>query len=384
MIALVLALLAQQELLERYALAKTWDERKVIAERLDRVELRSVDVASLTRECFRLARRGPLVDHRPRQTCTDPALPGEYLLHVPNAARSKPCGIFIGLHGGGAGVGDGTQAQTLFGTPAPDLICVYPTVIAKTDGAWLSEREERYVLAIIDELKRSYTIDTNRIYLAGFSMGGFGAWSIGGRHADLFAALSSLAGGVDGSGMIPNLRNTPIWFCHSRDDTSVAPDGDMRAAARLAKLKEQFGAFDHVWKLYRDVGHGLPEEGVKPVLDWMLARKRDPLPKRVVWEGSRAYKRHFYWLKRDAPGRLVDARIDGNVIEITGDAAGLEILLNDRLVDLDRDVTIRVNGEERFRGLARLSLATLAESISVRSDPEMVFTSSVRVAGRSR
>lgn len=98
-------------------------------------------------------------------------------MRVPSKAkRGSKTGIFVSLHGSG-GSGPGTERH--FGMPDSKLICVYPTVTNQR-GGWSRPEGERFVLAIIDELKRTYTIDTNRIFVAGHSMGGFGSWHIGG------------------------------------------------------------------------------------------------------------------------------------------------------------------------------------------------------------
>ncbi len=368
-----------KELMKQYFAARAWDERETIAAKLQEIDHPSKgDIAALARHGFALARRGPLIDSKSPQKCTDPAFPGSYILQVPGSARARPTGLFISLHGGGAGVGDGSAIQGLFGMPAPGMINVFPTVTQKTDGAWNSEREEQYVLAIIDEIKRSFLVDTNRVYLAGHSMGGFGTWSIGGRHADLFAALAPMAGGTYGSGVLPNLKNTPIWIFHSTDDPQVSADSDIRAAEQLAKLKAKHGPFDYVWKLYNDIGHGIPKDGVKPIFDWMLKHARDPNPKHVLWEGSRSYKQFFYWLKRERPGGLVEAKIDGNTIELTGSTTGLEILLNDKLVKLGEPVVVKVDGQERHNAKVKYSMVALAESIAAKNDPEMVYVARIK------
>jgi predicted esterase len=375
-----------EELLKQYFEAKGWDEKQKVAEKLAAIDHPSkADIQAFSRKCFAYARRGTLIEGKSPQKCTHPDYPGSYIINGTGFARKGPVGLFISLHGGGAGVGDGGQIAGLFGTPGQSMINVYPTVCQKTDTAWNTEREEQYVLAIIDELKRTYTIDTNRVYLAGHSMGGFGTWSIGGRHADLFAAISPMAGGVFAmvnngqvtgltGGVVFNLKNLPIWFYHSTDDAQVSSKSDEKAAEVLAKLKEKYGPYDYVWKLYNDCGHGLPKDGVKPIFDWMLAKRRDPLPKRVLWEPSRSYKKHFYWIRKTSTGGQVDVQRDGNKFTVTGSSGGITIMLNEKMVKLDQEITVVDDkGAELFKGKAPYSLVAMVESIDAKKDPEMWF-----------
>ena len=373
-------------LLKQYFDAKSWDEKQKVAEQLAAIDHPSrSDIRTLATKCFLMGRRGPIIEGKTPQKCTHPDYPGSYIINGTSLARKGPVGLFISLHGGGAGVGDGGQIAGLFGNPGQGMINVFPTVCQKTDTAWNTEREEQYVLAIIEELKRTYTIDTNRIFVAGHSMGGFGTWSIGGRHADLFAAIAPMAGGVfaqvsNGNvtgltgGVVFNLKNTPIWFYHSTDDAQVGSKSDEKAAEILAKLKEKYGAYDFVWKLYTDCGHGLPKDGLKPIWDFMLAKRRDPLPKRVLWEPSRSYKKHFYWIRKTSTGGQVDVQRDGNKFTVTGSSSDITIMLNEKMVKLDQPVVV-VNdkGEELFNGKVGYSLVAMAESIDAKKDPEMWF-----------
>jgi len=335
------------------------------------------DLAALQKECFRLAFQGPRQEGKSPVKCTHPGFPGTYILHVPSAARKGArVGVFIGLHGGGPGVGDGAQIESLFGTPNSQFITVYPTVIQKDNGAWNTEREEQYVLAILGELKRTYNVDTNRVYLAGHSMGGFGTWSIAGRHADVFAAASAMAGGTYGPGVLPNYKNLPVWFYHSTDDPQVDFKSDRLASETLDRLRKEHGPYDFVYKEYGDIGHGLPKEGLKPVWDWVFAKKRDPFPKHVVWEPTRPYKRHFYWVKSEGGG-AVDVKLEGQKIVLKG--SGVTLFLNEKMVKFSEEVTVvDPTGKELWKSKPSLSLVALVESIAVKRDLESIFTARIK------
>lgn len=345
------------------------------------------DTSSLTKVAFKYAfGLGPRVkDGSGDVTCSHPKYPGQYIL---SGASKRKKGVFICLHGGGQGVGSGAQIRGLFGTPGGGgMIHVYPTVVQKTGSAWNTEREEQYVLAILEELKRTFPIDTNRVYLAGHSMGGYGTWSIGGRHADVFAALSPQAGGLfvmrggSGLGVAPgillNLKNTPIWFYNSTDDPRVRPDSSIKAAEILERYEKQYGKFDFVWKKYSDIGHGTPKEGLQPIWKWMQGKQRDPLPERVLWEPSRSYKNHFYWLHRreGAKGPFDVQRVPRkNTFTVTGSTRGLSIMVNKKLIDYRKEVVVKdATGKELFRGKVRPSLVTLVTSVAAKLDVEMYF-----------
>ena len=60
----------------------------------------------------------------------------------------------------------------------------------------LRERQlsEQDVLNVLDLVEKEYKIDPARIYLMGHSMGGFGAWYLGAKRADLWAAIAPMSG----------------------------------------------------------------------------------------------------------------------------------------------------------------------------------------------
>jgi pimeloyl-ACP methyl ester carboxylesterase len=371
-----------KDLVKRIFEAKSFADQQALLKELDPLDHPSKsDMALFQRECFRHVYAGPRQDGGKSPTqCTNPAYPGKYILHVPAAAKKgAKTGLFIGLHGGGPGVGDGAQIEGLFGAPSGTMILVYPTVIQKDAVAWNTEREEQYVLAILAELRRSFSIDTNHVYIAGHSMGGWGTWSIAGRHADLFAGASAMAGGTVGPGTVANLKNLPFWFYHSTDDPQVNFQPDHKAAELLESLKKEYGPYDFVYKEYNDIGHGLPKEGLKPIWDWLFAKKREPFPRHVIWEPSRSYKQHFYWLKSEGSGRI-EAKLENQKITLKGSVN--TVFLNEKMLKYAEEVVVAdAGGSVLWKGKPALSLAALVESIAVRQDPEMIFTAQVRLRG---
>jgi dienelactone hydrolase len=340
---------------------------------------------------FKVARSGPRCDGRGTCVAKYEPFPGTYYLSGAGGGRK---GVFIGLHGGAPGVGDGRSAQSLWGgAGGKGLIGVFPT--ANLEGrrtTWQSPEVEGFVLAILKELKRTYRIDTNRVYVAGHSLGGSGAWHLGPRHADLLAGMSANAGGLRGhqvaegvretpGGFVANLHNTPCFFTHYDQDPRVAV-GDARAIAKeLGELRaEHPGGYEHRYIEGEGPSHGFPPKaGPSAIIQWLTSRKRDPYPPKLVWEPSGG-KRLFAWLRLANPPlhgsrnfRIV-AEIEGNEVRIAAPRTkGLSILLSEEMFEPEDPVTVLVNGEERFRETIRPDPAALVESILESIDPERFF-----------
>ena len=55
----------------------------------------------------------------------------------------------------------------------------------------------KIVLGILDETLAAYPVDSQRVYLTGLSMGGYGAWDLAVRFPERFAAVAPICGGGD-------------------------------------------------------------------------------------------------------------------------------------------------------------------------------------------
>ena len=81
---------------------------------------------------------------------------------------------------------------------------------------WVQEDNEALVMQMLDEFiaEHAATIDTDRIYIQGLSMGGYGTWKIILDHPEIFAAAMPMCGGVDDSYYANNneaFQKIKIW-----------------------------------------------------------------------------------------------------------------------------------------------------------------------------
>src|SRR5690606_25294395 len=76
------------------------------------------------------------------------------------------------------------------------------------------------VSQFVEQVASQYRVDRERLYLIGYSMGGYAAWRTPAAHSNLFAAVVPICGGGE-----PNdaraLATIPIWAFHGAIDDVV-------------------------------------------------------------------------------------------------------------------------------------------------------------------
>lgn len=75
-------------------------------------------------------------------------------------------------------------------------------------------------LELIGVLQDEFSIDEDRIYVTGLSMGGFGAWDALQRQPRRFAAAAPICGGGDPA-FAKQIAHVPLWAFHGDADTVV-------------------------------------------------------------------------------------------------------------------------------------------------------------------
>ncbi|MDD5145841.1 MAG: PHB depolymerase family esterase [Candidatus Pacebacteria bacterium] len=198
----------------------------------------------------------------------------KYLLALPspdNASVKLPALIF--LHGIGER-GNDLELVKRYGLPKfvkegksfPFLV-ISPQ--CPRDKRWEDEDVAEAVIGLLEEVVRSYPVDTSRIYLTGYSMGGQGVWELAIRYPGYFAALLPVSGRRwrNFPQSVENLRNTPIWIFHSIDD-GIIP------ASEVWEIEKVIGGNVHVTYLLG--GHYICDEAyAEPELyKWLGEQKK--------------------------------------------------------------------------------------------------------------
>ncbi len=256
---------------------------------------------------------------------------------------------------------------------------------------WWSYKTHSFPFQALSYLKQRYPIDTNRVYILGYSMGGYGTWNVGLRYPDRFAAIVPLAGGISrvenmvqrdakSRKLLTNALMVPSFFVHGSADRTVP----CRFSKTIAADLKQLGAEHH----YTEVpgqGHYLRgfldgNDVTQRLVEFLQAKVRDPNPKTVVHSVLGTYHGSSYWLRVDeAPkGGDVMAEAKGNTIKVIAEGVRkLTIFLDPDVVDVNAPVTIEVNKTVYHDGLVKPSLKAVAESFADDRDPELTYSRQV-------
>lgn len=174
-----------------------------------------------------------------------------YRVYVPqNRNLKKKLPVMLFLHGNGVnGTDNERQIRGIneIISKHPEFfnfIIVFPQ--ARPNAFWIGNMTAQ-ALKALDQTVEEFNGDPKRLYLSGFSMGGYGTWSAGALHPNKFAALIPVAGGIVPPFQIPafvkstfpselvtildapdpyfalakKIGNTPVWVFHGSADESV-------------------------------------------------------------------------------------------------------------------------------------------------------------------
>ena len=389
--------------------------------------------------------------YHPAEHFSDPVLRAKHpddLLYFQVPAGydpAKPNGLVVFMHGGGKGsprtapdrymlaAEDNTpQKTTRLGELFEDtgLIGVGPSAPWNENdhSRWCLPEADDYLADVIRECKTRFSIDDDRVFLMGHSMGGFGAYHQVQRQPDRFAAVIGSAG-MWSLAHWPVIRGATFFVVHGARDAEygVRDRHTDIAFARLAhRLLEEQG-IPHVFREHPG-GHssGYAKSPVREFLRASGNLRRDPSFPHVVlvspvgYTTSKCYPvRHNRWVTLDAErkgllaydtaqgsvggdsegpreewdrwklthksvqrnGARIEAINEGdNRFRVTtANVARFSLWLNENMIDFEKEVRVIVDGETRFSGRLQPSATTLLDSYQRRGDWGLVYPARVTI-----
>jgi predicted peptidase len=218
---------------------------------------------------------------------TNRTFDANYLLFLPlgyepSAAKRWPLILF--LHGAGERGTDVSRVAihgpTKYIATHPDFPFIMVSPQCPAGQTWSDE----LLLALLDEITSTHAVDTNRIYLTGLSMGGYGTWSLGLSHPERFAALVPICGGGDVINiLLPSpehaaaLRPLGIWAFHGAKDPVVP----LAESQRMVTATKRAGIQEVELTVYPEAQHdSWTETYNNPKLyEWLLKHERANKPR---------------------------------------------------------------------------------------------------------
>jgi pimeloyl-ACP methyl ester carboxylesterase len=277
--------------------------------------------------------------------------------------------------------------------------------------AWTEPRQTRYgysarehaaVLNSLRDASRRFSIDTDRVYLTGHSMGGDAAWDIGLAHPDLWAGVIPIVAQADRYCTFywENARYVPFYV--------VAGEKDGAKLVNNAKnnLDRWLGrGFNATVIEYRGRGHEDFYEEILRLFDWMKHFQRDFFPRSFACKTMRQWDNFFWWVEIEGlpPRSGVDpadwppptgtqaAQVKGKIIgknglSVTASSGGATVWISPEMLDFKQRATITVNGRSvRGNQTIKPELRTMLEDVRTRADRQHPFWARVECStGRVR
>ncbi len=283
---------------------------------------------------------------------------------------------------------------------------------------WWQKGKQHVWERLFRQTMASGKIDPNRLYCFGISEGGYGSQRLASYYADYLAAAGPMAGGEP-------LKNAPAENCANIGFSFLtgAEDYGFYRNTLTTYTKQAFDSlqtvhpdcYRHRIELIPGMGHHIDYRLTTP---WLKTFVRNPYPKYVYWEDfpmDGRYRSGFYNLavverpyKDEAESRTrYEMTIDDNTVNLQIDKVtyktvqtdpqfGIEmkfsktfqpatggkllVYLCPQLVDLNKKVTIKVNGKQVFYGKVKADVKHMVNSCATYFDPCRIYPAAVEVA----
>lgn len=326
--------------------------------------------------------------------------------------------LFLYLHGSGPKAQEWATGLKIC-SRFDDAPSIYFIPQIPNEGAYYRwyQRAKQYAWEkLLRQALLSEKINPNRIYVFGISEGGYGSQRLASFYADYWAAAGPMAGGEPlKNAPAENLSNTAFSLRTGAEDKGFYRDRLTRYTAEaLDSLQRLYpDRYKHWIELIPGRGHHID---YSPTTPWLKQHVRNPYPKHFCWENFEMdgrYRQGFYNLRveqrsnADSNTRTrYTLDIESNQISLAIDEVtyrtteidpqwGIElkftktyqpaqrgkvtIYLCSELVDLDKPVTLTVNGRTAFKGRVKPDVKHLVNSCATFFDPQRLYPAAIEV-----
>lgn len=212
-----------------------------------------------------------------------------YRLFIPaNYDKNKKYPLVVWLHGA-AGRGSDNQRQITGGNTLGATIWTKPENQAKYPAFVLAPQcplgktwttfdaevkptdELKTAIELLRTLQSEYSVDADRLYVAGQSMGGLASWSLLAEYPEMFAAAIPVCGGGN-KNKADKMTKTAIWAFHGEIDQTINVE---RSREMIEAVKKAGG--NPKYSEYKEVGHNswINAFAEPEIVSWLFAQAKN-------------------------------------------------------------------------------------------------------------
>lgn len=254
----------------------------------------------------------------------------------------------------------------------------------------------RVLMALRDARKR-FSVDSDRIIVAGHGSGGDAAFDMGLCHPDVFAAAIPITGQFDNVNVHirDNGKFIPWYIVGGELDRDVF-NSNARHIDYMMKKR-----FDVVMTEYIGRGYESYYTEIHRLFEWMETQTRMKLPQEFEVEFVRPNNNRFFWLKshtipdssrvrqaslkapvgrpKKISAKILSGRVEYTSISINSPSRVHTVWLTPELVDFDRRLQIRVGSTRKYNDFIEASIETILDDLRLRGDRQKIYQAKIEL-----
>jgi predicted peptidase len=181
--------------------------------------------------------------------------------------KSKPP-ILIFLHGKSLSGSDLNMVRRYGVIHEIDKGRSFPAIVVAPQVPYGKSWEPKKIKKLLEYVQSQYVTDSNRVYVTGMSLGGYGTLQFAGAYPELVTAAVALCGGGNVNDAY-NLSQVPIWIQHGNRDNAVPISESTKMVKAITECE---GGEKLKYTIVEGASHGDLEKAFRTeeIYEWMF------------------------------------------------------------------------------------------------------------------
>lgn len=276
-------------------------------------------------------------------------------------------------------------------------IVIAPEYLPPKFGEPLPAPTEAIVWECLRDARRRFLIDSDRVFVSGHGRGAEGAFDVALARPDLFAGVMPISGGVvpakngaerDSKYLRENAR-TQAWYV-------ILGEYDFGLFDRHTHWFESLmlNGTDILVSQYKARGHETFYSEIHRLFEWMELHRRPAEPKEFDFRSLRTTDVRLHWVRwadatpkgkrppKPAPIILTARILPGETEKksiVLGGQGPVTVWLNANLIDLDKRLSITIDGQRKFNDFLKPEIEAVLEDFRQRGDRQRLRSIRIQI-----